>query len=153
MPESSRRRIVAIQPVSVSPSHCHSGCNTRERGHLFASTVAVVHQTMLWAISTKAGNFVEGGHYFLKILAPVVAELSDGVGLACGTGKPLRTPIKPGTICRHTTLLTFPTSTRTKRWLQWLGSTHDVGRGRDQINRSGFRAFSDSPIIRQESSP
>src|SRR5262245_18754239 len=46
---------VAIQPVSSSPSHSQIGCRTRTRGRFDASTVAAVHQTMLWAISTKAG--------------------------------------------------------------------------------------------------
>src|SRR3954452_12720149 len=46
---------VAIQPTSDVPSHCHSGCSTRERGRPEGSTVATVAHTIRWTISTNAG--------------------------------------------------------------------------------------------------
>jgi DNA-binding MarR family transcriptional regulator len=45
---------VVIQPVSPSPVRSQYGCRTRDRGRSRRSTVATVHQTIRWAISTKA---------------------------------------------------------------------------------------------------
>ena len=46
---------VAIHPVRALPSHSQIGCRMRVRGVPSALVVATVHQTMRWAIATKAG--------------------------------------------------------------------------------------------------
>lgn len=46
---------VATHPVRRSPSNSQTGCSTRVRGLPSPDTVATLHQTMRWAIWTKAG--------------------------------------------------------------------------------------------------
>ena len=68
--------MVAIQPTSRSPSHCHSGCRTRVHGRPDGSTVAALAQTIRWAISTNAGATSDRGCDMA--VEPAMSRLTSG---------------------------------------------------------------------------